>query len=55
MVITLLFNGVKVHDAVEVKTVTGGAWGKPAKTGPLRLQFHGDPVRFRNIWIVEEK
>ena len=55
IVITLFFNGVKVQDAVETKGVTGGAWGKPAPTGPLRLQFHGNPVRFRNIWLVEEK
>ena len=55
IVITVAFNGVKVQDAVEVKKVTGGAWGEPAKTGPVRLQFHGDPVRFRNIWLVEKK
>ena len=55
IVITVLFNGVKVQDAVEVKKVSGGAWGEPAKTGPVRLQFHGNAVRFRNIWLVEEK
>ncbi len=54
IIITVLFNGVKVQDAVETKTVTGGAWGKPAKTGPVRLQYHGDPVRFRNIWLEEK-
>ena len=51
-IITVLHNGVKIHDAVEVKSVTGGAWGQPAKTGPVRLQDHGNPTRFRNIWIV---
>jgi hypothetical protein len=54
-IITVLHNGVKIHDAAEVKTVTGGAWGKPAPTGPIRLQDHGNPTRFRNIWIVERK
>ena len=54
IVISVLFNGVKVQDAVETKTVTGGAWGKPAKAGPVRLQYHGDPVRFRNIWLEEK-
>ncbi len=51
-VITVLHNGVKIHDVVEVKKVTGGAWGAPGKTGPIRLQDHGNPTRFRNIWIV---
>jgi hypothetical protein len=52
--ITVVQNGVKIQDAVETKNVTGGAWGNPAKTGPLRLQFHSNPMRFRNIWVVEE-
>ena len=35
--------------------MTGGALGLPNKTGPFRLQDHNDPVRFRNMWLVEEK
>jgi hypothetical protein len=53
-IITVVHNGVKVQDAVETKSTTGGANGAPAKTGAVRLQDHGgDPVRFRNIWLVE--
>jgi hypothetical protein len=54
-VVTVLLNGVKIHDAVEMTGMTGGALGVPSKTGPLRLQDRNDPVRFRNIWLVEEK
>ena len=53
--ITVLLNGVKVQDAVEIMHVCSGALGLPGKTGALRLQDHNDPVRFRNIWLVEEK
>jgi hypothetical protein len=54
-IITVLMNGVKIHDAMAIGHVSGGAIGLPNKTGPLRLQDHGDPVRFRNMWLVEEK
>jgi hypothetical protein len=40
---TVLHNGVLIQDNMEV----GGAKGK---TGHLRLQDHGNPVRYRNIW-----
>ncbi len=53
--VTVLLNGVKIDDAFEVFGVTGGALSLPNKRGPLRLQDHNDPVRFRNIWLVEEK
>ena len=40
---TVLHNGVLIQDNMEV----GGGEGK---TGHLRLQDHGNPVRYRNIW-----
>ena len=40
---TVLHNGVLIQDNMEV----GGGVGK---TGHLRLQDHGNPVRYRNIW-----
>ena len=40
---TVLHNGVLIQDNMEV----GGGAGK---TGHLRLQDHGNPVRYRNIW-----
>jgi hypothetical protein len=54
-VVTVLLNGVKIHDAVQMTGMTSGALSMPDKKGPLRLQDHNDPVRFRNIWLVEKK
>jgi len=52
---TLLHNGVKVHDAVELKNATGGGQGEKPTPGPFQLQNHGDPLVYRNIWVVETK
>ncbi len=57
-VITVLLNGVKIHDNFEIPGPTGGAskdGGIEVKAGPLRLQDHGNTVKFRNIWIKELK
>jgi hypothetical protein len=54
--ITEKFNGVAVFDNVEIPGTTGGARNEPEGTpGVLRLQGHGNPLQFRNIWIVEKK
>lgn len=54
--ITLKHNGVLVHDNAELVGVTGGARKEAEGTpGLLRLQGHGNPLQFRNIWVVENK
>ncbi len=53
---TVYHNGTKIHDDVELAKVTGGN-GLPenAMPGPIQLQDHGDPLVYRNIWVVEKK
>lgn len=52
---TVKHNGVLVHDNVEVPHITTSAPEKeqPAP-GPLHLQNHGNPVRYRNIWFLSK-
>ncbi|MGC6427768.1 MAG: 3-keto-disaccharide hydrolase [Akkermansiaceae bacterium] len=52
--LTLWWNGIKVHDNVPVKHANGGVKNGPSDE-PLKLQEHGQDVRFRNIWIKELK
>ena len=52
--VTMKHNGVVIHDALELKSTPGGG-RSDQKPGAIYLQDHGDPVRFRNIWIVEKK
>ena len=48
-------NGVVIHDGQEISGPTGGHRNDPEGTpGPLKLQGHGNPLQFRNIWIVEK-
>ena len=51
--ITLVHNGVTIHDDIEINTTPGGCAYDLTKPGPLYLQDHGNPVEFRNIWVVE--
>jgi hypothetical protein len=49
---TVWWNGVKVHGDAQIKKVNGGEKLSPSPEG-LKLQEHGQDVRFRNIWIVD--
>ena len=53
--ITLLHNGVIVHNKRELHGGTTHQkivpYRKHAETGFIELYEHGNPVRFRNIWI----
>jgi hypothetical protein len=55
--VTVLHNGVLVQNHTQVKGVTHYdqpyAYKAHAEKLPLQLLYHGDPVRFRNIWIRE--
>lgn len=54
-VCTIKHNGVVIHDKVEFPHSTPGGKREDEK-GPaaLFLQAHGNPVHFRNIWIVSK-
>lgn len=51
--ITSWINGTKVQDNVSLANKTGAGKPEGALLSPIRFQDHGDPVRFRNIWIVD--
>lgn len=51
--ISVIHNGIKIHDNVAVPQCTEGPGRKLVKRGPIKLQDHGHPVRYRNIWLVE--
>lgn len=55
--LTVLQNGVVVQNHSELLGGTfydkAPAYTKHADKLPIHLQFHGDPVRYRNIWIRE--
>jgi hypothetical protein len=55
--VTVLHNGVLIQNHVELQGTTSyfkapAYEPHPAKQ-PIEIQFHGNPVQFRNIWIRE--
>ncbi len=52
--ITVVHNGVKIHDNVELPKGTGAGGGREeVARGPILFQGHGNPTAFRNVWLVE--
>lgn len=53
--VTVVHNGITVHDKREYlgpsthKRVAN--YNRKVKEGPISLQDHGNPVRFRNVWV----
>ena len=54
--ITVKHTGELVQDNVEIThATTSSILPEGPEPGPLHLQNHGTPVRYRNIWLVEKK
>lgn len=55
--ITVFHNGVVVHNNVEIQGSTAhkrkARYSPHPDKLPIRIQDHGNPIRFRNIWIRE--
>ncbi len=51
---TVKHNGVVIHDNVDLRDGTPGKDKDGPAPGPLYLQDHGNPVYFRNIWVVKK-
>ncbi len=52
-ILTLKHNGVAIYERLELKSNTPGNGKKEDPTGgPFLLQGHGNPVFYRNIWVL---
>ncbi|MCA9175262.1 MAG: DUF1080 domain-containing protein [Planctomycetales bacterium] len=49
---TIKHNGVVIHDDLELPNGTPGRQAEGPEPAPLYLQGHGNPVVYRNIWVV---
>lgn len=52
--ISVVQNGVPIHEGIDIPldNTVAGLGGDPSQPGPIMLQDHGNPVQFRNIWLV---
>ena len=54
-VVTVKHNGVVIHDNFEIKKGKGGGKPETPEAGGIHFQDHGNPVFYKNVWIVEKK
>jgi hypothetical protein len=52
--VTIRHNGIVIHDRLELPHGTPGKYKEQEGPGVLYLQGHGNPVVYRNIWVVEK-
>jgi hypothetical protein len=50
--ISVWHNGVLIHDDVRIPDKTGAGRSEGPEPFPTKLQDHGNPVVFRNIWLI---
>jgi len=52
--ISVTQNGVLIHNNVPIPldNTVAGLGGDPSQPGPIMLQDHGNPVQYRNIWLL---
>jgi uncharacterized protein len=50
--ISVWHNGIPIHDDFALDGSTAGGETVEAARGPLLLQDHGNPVRYRNVWFL---
>lgn len=51
--ISVWHNGVAIHREVAIPNKTGGGQPEGPAELPIKFQDHGNPVRFRNVWLIE--
>ena len=55
--VTVSHNGVVIHKDVVLpadRNTTAAPLGPGREPGPVYLQDHGNPVRYRNVWVVKK-
>lgn len=53
--VTVKHNDILIYEDFEITKFTPGGAAVEGPTGPLMMQDHGNPVHYRNVWVVEKK